>query len=152
MSNPAYLVHTGNGRVFPFSDVMLKRPDMQPAVDLEDAHTKARRFGGQPAEPIARSLPNKPENVPAPDASEASAIAERFAALEDRIAALEQGQPSGDEQTNETDDTFVISKANKDELEAFAKAHYSVDLDKRKKVDDLRAEVMALAESSGESE
>ncbi|WP_423820833.1 hypothetical protein V5738_10875 [Salinisphaera sp. SPP-AMP-43] len=45
-------------------------------------------------------------------------------------------------------DEFVISKANKDELEAFAKEQFDVDLDKRKKVDDLRAEVMELVQAN----
>ena len=38
-----------------------------------------------------------------------------------------------------------LSKLTKQGLEDFAKAHYSVDIDKRKKKDDLVKEVLALA-------
>lgn len=44
------------------------------------------------------------------------------------------------------DEPFVLSTADKDELEAFAAEQYGVDLDKRKSVAALRAEVAELAQ------
>lgn len=71
-----------------------------------------------------------------------------MAPARDREHAREiAGRTGGDDvdhELSDDDDTFRISQATKDQLEAFAKDEFSVDLDKRKKIDELREEVWAL--------
>ena len=57
---------------------------------------------------------------------------------------------AGDED-DQGDGDLVISKASKDELEAFARDEFGIELDKRKSVDALRKEVMALADTGDEA-
>lgn len=52
---------------------------------------------------------------------------------------------AGDAKSSTESDEFVVSKADKDQLVAFALAEFDVKLDKRKALADLRAEVMELA-------
>lgn len=164
MSNPNYLVHTGNGRVFPYSQALSKRKDMTPAADIDDANEKAKRYGGTPIEPKAHRLPNPPQNVVAPTTTpvdskeladqkaENEQLRARLAEMEERLATQAGGSEAQTEGEGEDGDTFVISKASKDELEAFAKEEFGVDLDKRKKVEDLRAQVAELANKQTEGE
>lgn len=51
------------------------------------------------------------------------------------------------EETSGADDAFEVFKMSKDELEAFAKENFNIDLDKRKGVEKLRDEVAALLEA-----
>mgnify|MGYP001291340931 CR=1 FL=1 len=165
MSTPQYLVHGKTGRVFNYSANLAKRADMEPAAGIDEANTMAKRLGGAPLVAVSDTA-----------APVATAVADRLAALESTVAflssrldALESepadNPPSADgavdvsseepvgsatepsDQTTEADDAFVISTATKDQLETFAKAEYGTDLDKRKSVDTLRAEVAELAQA-----
>lgn len=168
MSTPQYLVHGKTGRVFNYSANLAKRADMEPAAGIDEANAMAMRLGGEPV--IVASAPIVAESTPGQDNGSLAELYEMFDALNARVSALEQKQgvvgqndvdaSNGDEtlvndgnpvdsaeQNESADDAFVISTATKDQLEQFAKAEYGADLDKRKSVDTLRAEVAELAQA-----
>ena len=168
MSTPQYLVHGKTGRVFNYSANLAKRADMEPAAGIDEANAMAMRLGGAPA--FVASAPVVAESTPSQDDGSIAELYAVFDALNARVSALEQTQgvvgqaavdaSSGDETLvndgnpvdgadpdESVDGDFVISTATKDQLEQFAKAEYGTDLDKRKSVDTLRAEVAELAQA-----
>lgn len=64
-------------------------------------------------------------------------------------SALEKAPEAESPEDDGQEADFVLSRADKKELEAFAKAEFNVDLDRRKKIDDLRQEVAQLAAEHG---
>jgi len=165
MSSPEYLVHSTNGRIFAFTKELARRNDLIAAADLDEAQAMAEKRGAKPIKPKAHRLPNPPRNVTAPTTTpvDSKELADQKAENEALRAQLAELQAKAGMDTHRTDgetetqdgedgDTFVISEANKDELETFAKEQFGVDLDKRKKVDDLRKQVRELAEGQTEGE
>ena len=68
-------------------------------------------------------------------------------ALQQEAAAKQQRE---DEDLDETFDTYLsIDQMDKDALELFAKSNYEQDLDKRKNVETLRAQVKGMIDQFG---
>lgn len=125
MNIPEFLVHPRNGSIFVGTRPLVIRGDLIPADTRDEAEKIAAQHGATPPPLIQHPIPNKPQNSVAPDTP---------------------SDDSPSDVTPDDDDTFVISTATKDELEAFAREAYDVELDKRKKVATLRDEVRTLAE------
>lgn len=165
MSTPQYLVHGKTGRVFNYSANLAKRADMEPAAGIDEANAMAKPLGGEPVNVANATV--VAESTPGQDDGSLAELYEMFDALNARVSALEHTQgvvgqndvdaSSGDEtlvndgnpvdSAEQDEPAFVISTATKEQLETFAKAEYGADLDKRKSVDTLRAEVAELAQA-----
>ena len=93
-------------------------------------------------------LASRPDMIEAFGLDEARMLSARRTG-EDSPSPVEDD--TGEDSTEQGDGTLVISKASKDELEAFARDEFGVELDKRKSLDTLRKDVMALADNGDEA-
>lgn len=118
-----FLKNPANGRVFPWSETLAARGDL---VEIEaQAGQESEHEQAQESEAPAGAAPE----------GEAQTDNEGEAEHEEAAPADNEGE----------DDSFIVSKATKQELVDFAKEAFGVELNVRDKIDTLREQVMELA-------
>lgn len=130
-----YLRHVSTGRTYPYTDALANRGDMQLVAETKPSvAASAERPRGEGDGP-----PKSQEN-PEPTSSQAEG------------GSGDDAAPTGDDGTStqggdDAPPAKPVSRMNKDELEAFARDRYGVELDKRHNLTDLKQQVRELGKA-----